>query len=148
MTKKMKMITVAVLTVLAACIFAGCAKKVNFSDLVVGMEKNSVVSLMGGKYETKASPERLIYTGIRFADMTAPSGDTKVVFFLNGKEQVYAVCYYMYGEKDAGYKKVLEDMTAKYGTPTESEADNALWSKEGYSVALTKTDEYVGISLF
>ena len=148
MKKTVRVLALLLLFGAAAMLFSGCAKKANLSDIQIGMEKSRVTSLMGSRYETKGSPERMIYKNAKFEDLITPPGETKVVFFINAKEQVYAVCYYIYGAKEGEYKKALEVLTAKYGSPNETETDSALWSGESGSVALTKTDEYVGVTLY
>lgn len=148
MKKTLRFFTLAALIVLAAVFFSGCAKKVNFADLSLGMEKGAVASVMGSKYETMTSPDRFVYKNGKFADLITPPGDTKIVYFFNSKNEMYCVCYYLYGAKSGEYNKALEDLTAKYGEPNDREEDSALWAEDGFSVTLTKTDDYVGISMY
>ena len=148
MKKTLRVFALSMLLALAAAALSGCAKKVNFADLTLGMEKANIISLMGSKYESLTSPERLVYRNGKFADLITPPGETKIVYFFNSKNQMYCTCYYMYGAKTAEYNKALEDLTAKYGEPNDKEADSVLWAEDGFSVALMKTDEYIGFSLY
>ena len=148
MKKTLLFFIFAVLLVLVPSFLTGCARKVNFNDLTLGMEKTNVIAMMGSKYETRTSPDRLVYQNGKFADLIAPPGESKIVYFFNSKDRMYCVCYYIYGAGSGEYAKVAEDLTSKYGEPAQKAAESALWSENGFTVAITKTEEYIGISMY
>lgn len=148
MKKTLRFLALGVLLALTFSFLTGCARKVNFKDLTLGMDKANVIAMMGSKYETKSSPDRLVYQNGKFADLITPPGETKIVYFFNSKNQMYCACYYIYGAKSGEYAKVVEDLTAKYGEPNQKEEESALWAEDGFTVTITKTDEYVGVSMY
>lgn len=128
------------MVLLAVClVLSGCAgKNKRFSDLDVGMEKSTIVSMFGDNYEITSAQARMVYRNLRLIEALPGGLETKLQFFLDG-ENSYAIAYYVYGDAEENFEKVKAEFDKAYGESSPGEQENTrIWKKGEREVSLSK----------